>query len=333
MKMKVIGVFKVNNIDYSIIETNKNNTFVIPNNCFYLYNNGVILIYVDLFKTTDSHNYELYLKIKESEDKLKIIEIFKKDNNKKEILDLEKEFGREELVNLYIEEYLKHKHKNELHIGYINNCVVGIRKCYNIYKLYVKKETNEMVYDFNIDVSNPYKTLMDFRKNYTIYFDKVMLKYKVNVINHIKSVFKYNCCYPTPDKEYTKITNDEIINIFKNEDEDFNSIDLHMNLGTECFINKLVEFIAPESIIFDYDFGERQCKVMLWEGGYMNSKYYVLNVYNTFGNSIYNRRKTNAYELLKEVLNNYYYDKYYCCLKEKKEKTNNYMTNYLESIF
>jgi hypothetical protein len=318
-----VNVFKVNNIDYSIIETNKNNTFVIPNNCFYLSDIDNILICNDLFKTTDSHNYELFLKIKDSEDKLKVIEILKKENNKTEILDLEKEIGKEKLVNIYIEEYLKNK--TELHINYNNDYMFGIKKNNNKYYLCIKKYDGEIISSINQikEENNPYKLLTDFSENYTIYFDETILKYKVSVIYYIESIFKYNIFYPKPEnfnEIYTKITDNEIIEHIKNG----NTYDIHINLGTECFINKLVDIIKP--ITFNYKFGEINAKIKLYK---QNDKY-IITVY---GNNIdivhYYKTGENAYELLNEVLNKYYFNDGFLV---KKMPNNNYIKNYLESI-
>jgi hypothetical protein len=318
--MKVVNVFKVNNIDYSIIETNKNNTFVIPNNCFYLSNSNNISINVDLFKTTDSHNYELFLKINESEEELKIIEILKK-NNKTEILDLEKEIGTEKLVNSYVEEYFKDKNKSELSINY-DNYIIAIRNYKDIYSLSIRTGTGEFISTIYNDKedNNPYKLLTDFNKNYTIYFNKTMLKYKVNMINHIKSIFENNYSYPKSKycHKYEELTNDKIISIFKNEDAE----EIHMNLGTENFINKLVEIIDSE-IIFVYTFGEIKVNIRLDK----REDTYTLSIYTIYNFLQCRLNGTNAYKVLNDALTRYYDGS--GCLKEK---SNNYMMNYLESI-
>jgi hypothetical protein len=196
---------------------------------------------------------------------------------------------------LYIDEYIKNK--NEWFIKRWFNekdFFICVKKNNDKYDLTVKKEI-ELRFGsiYNKQGESAYELLDEVNK-YDLYFDKFMLKYKINMINYIKLAFE-NELIDDEINPNELLIDDEIIEIFNDKIDNFKI--------NEKLINKLVELIDSE-IMFKYKFGD---KIYFVKINKVNDGYQLNVYYNNFHeySLVLSKSGNNAYELLKEVLYNY----------------------------
>jgi hypothetical protein len=309
--MKVIYSFTKNNIEYSIVEINKNEKFIIPCSCIKIDGDN-ILISEDQFKILDPENYKRYLLVKE---KLNYQDLLKLFEDKEEIPFIKEH----KIVNLYIDEYIKNKKEWFMKRRFDEkDYFICIRKDNDKfddkYDLTVRKK---LEYDGRIyrKQGRSAHKLLDEVNKYDLYFDKIMLKYKINMINYIKLAFE-NKLIVNEISPNECFTDNDIIEIFERK------INIIIN---EKIINRLVELIDSE-IIFNYNFGDKSYFVKINK---VNDEYQLdVHNFNIHHTPVLSKSGNNACQLLKEVLYNYE-----SCDGDFMLKSEVNIKKYIESLF